>query len=90
MSLRKFIASASYKEVEIRGEKWLIRRLSFAESARVQKAEHPLRIGLGIELGLKDCDMTGQEIIDQLDAGLVDELADAIWRYTNGTDESPK
>lgn len=90
MSLRKFIASASFKEVEIRGEKWSIRRLSFAEAARVQKADHPLRIGLGIELALQDAGMTAQEIIDQLDAGLVDDLSDAIWKYTNGTDDSPK
>ena len=90
MSLRKFIISASFKDVEIRGEKWSIRRLSFAEAARVQKTDHPLRIGLGIEICLQGCDMTAQEIIEQLDAGLVDELSEAIWKYTNGTDDSPK
>lgn len=90
MSLRNHLVSNTWRTVEIRGDKWEIRRLTFGESDRLQSIPSPLKWGETLALGLKDAGMTGQEIIDSIDAGLVDLLAAAIWRHTNGDDDSPK
>lgn len=90
MSLRKFAVLDSVKTVEISSEKFQIRRLSFAELDRIQSIPSPLKWGEAIAASLQGCDMTAQEIVDQLAAAFVDELAAAILQHTNGTSDNPK
>lgn len=90
MSLRKFAVLDSMKTVEISGEKVQIRRLSFAEVERFQSIPSPLKWGEVIAASVQGCDMTAQEIVDQLASASVDQLAAAIWSHTNGTSDDPK
>ena len=90
MSLRKHSILDSYTTVEIHGDPQTIRRLSFAEVSRISAMPEPIKWGETIAASLKGCDMTAQEIVEQLDAGFVDDLAAAIWKHTNGDESDPK